>query len=118
VAEKNLRDPRLRPFLDRARIDCDLFAYKCPLSWGSLRRTGSSDVRYCYECSRNVTLVTSEAQLIQFASEGRCVAVIRSEELPDPATLSVHEFYEDDDDDDDDDYVMGEILMDDDSERT
>ena len=80
-----LFDPRLRPFLDRARIDCDrLFDFRCPKEWGELTRTQNPLQRFCTECHRTVHLAVNEEELRRLAEQRACVAVVRAEELPDP----------------------------------
>lgn len=75
--------PHIRPFIDRARIDCDkIFDYECPRKWGALEDTGSGTVRHCLECRQQVYLVTTPAELTERAERGECIAVILPEEIP------------------------------------
>ncbi len=83
-----LSDPRLIPFIDRARIDCEnMFEYRCPLYWGELDATGDEGVRHCNQCEHDVYLVTSEAELEERAERGECVAIVLPEELPAPEAV-------------------------------
>lgn len=83
-----LEDPRLRPYVDRARIDCDkLFEYACPMYWGGLRDLGVPTVRFCEQCRENVYFVSTDDELRDRAARGQCVAVMLEAELPDPSKV-------------------------------
>ncbi len=80
----DLQHPNLIPFVDRARIECGMFAFRCPEQWGALVRTDDPKKRFCGACQQNVHLVTTEAELQEKAKAKLCVAVVMAEELPDP----------------------------------
>lgn len=107
AVENDLGDIRYRPFLSRARIDCDLFQFKCPAQWGELGRTTDPKVRQCDVCNRGVHLVTNEEELIKHASLEHCVAVIRAEELPDVRDLPISYA---DEDEPSDRMVLGRLI--------
>ena len=80
-----LADRRLRPFLDRARIDCEyVLEYRCPLYWGDLRITGDPTTRFCDQCQQNVYMVTSETEFAERVARRECIAVVMADELPTP----------------------------------
>lgn len=80
----DLQHPNLVPFVDRARIECGMFAFRCPEQWGALEQTHDPKKRFCGTCQKDVHLVTNEADLREKAKAKLCVAVVMMEELPDP----------------------------------
>jgi hypothetical protein len=57
-----------------AKITNCEFSYKCPLEWVYLTQTDDDMVRYCTSCEKNVHFVTTQAELNEMASLGKCVA--------------------------------------------
>lgn len=51
------------------------FAFKCPKKWDELTRTSFDRVRHCSNCSRDVFLCTTDAELAESIKLDRCVAV-------------------------------------------
>ena len=79
-----LDDPRLRHFIDRARVDCDkLFEFACPMYWGGLQETDDPAVRHCDQCQQDVYFTSTAQELIERSSRGQCVAVMMESEVPD-----------------------------------
>jgi hypothetical protein len=54
-------------------IHCE-FEYSCPLNWGELKLTDNASVRYCDQCSKEVTLCTDDAQIDLAWEQGKCIA--------------------------------------------
>lgn len=97
VARKDVWNRKLAVFRERARVDCERINLDCPGSWGALRQLTStpsfSATINCPVCEREVVLCTREEDLILWASQGRCVAVLHEDELPDPSELPEEGLY-------------------------
>jgi hypothetical protein len=66
LVEKTQEQPLIR--------NC-LFAFRCHQQWKSLEHTSDPDVRYCHECSRQVLLCRSDAELRAALHANECVAI-------------------------------------------
>ena len=51
------------------------FAFRCHQQWQSLEHSPNPDVRYCQECSRQVVLCRSNAELRAALQANECVAI-------------------------------------------
>lgn len=51
------------------------FAFKCDKRWDDLTRTSFPQVRFCNECSRDVFLCATDAELAESVRLNRCVAI-------------------------------------------
>src|SRR5262245_37049576 len=50
------------------------FRFRCPESWDNLQATDRADVRFCLECREDVHYCETDAEMIQHAEVGHCVA--------------------------------------------
>ncbi|UTY59814.1 hypothetical protein [Massilia sp. erpn] len=55
--------------------------FKCPNEWANLDRTSFREVRFCTEFQSNVYFAQTQSDFEQFASEGKCIALIENESL-------------------------------------
>ena len=62
------------------------FAFRCHQKWETLEQTDDAGVRYCHECSCDVLLCETDAQLRAALLADACVAVSSGDS---PPSLSV-----------------------------
>lgn len=53
------------------------FAFRCHQRWEALEHTGNRRVRYCHECSQDVVLCRTDAELQTALQANYCVAIVR-----------------------------------------
>lgn len=54
----------------------EIFKFRCQLKWSQLYGKSPSDTeRYCDSCRQNVYLCDNEAELLEHAKQGHCVAI-------------------------------------------
>ncbi len=51
-----------------------VFRFQCQNSWDSLELTGRESIRYCSQCHEKVYYCETDAEMIQHAEAGHCVA--------------------------------------------
>jgi hypothetical protein len=56
------------------------FKFRCPKQWDDLARTADQTVRFCQECKENVYLTRTDAETLQRARAGQCVARLRPQD--------------------------------------
>jgi hypothetical protein len=56
----------------------------CPMAWERLESTAHKDVRHCAQCDRDVYFCRTDAETLEHARAGRCIARERpaASELP------------------------------------
>jgi len=56
------------------------FKFRCPKQWDDLVRTADQSTRFCKECKENVYLTRTDAETLQRARAGQCVARLRPQD--------------------------------------
>jgi hypothetical protein len=51
------------------------FKFKCPKDWEKLDQTDDLGIRYCSSCQKNVYFSKDEAMALDYAKQGKCVAI-------------------------------------------
>ena len=51
-----------------------VFRFQCPKSWDSLELTNRESIRHCSQCDEKVYYCETDAEMIQHAEAGHCVA--------------------------------------------
>jgi hypothetical protein len=70
---------------ERTIRNCErTFRKVCPRSWDDLESTDDNSVRHCSHCERNVFYCTTDAETINHAIAGHCIAreIPTTDELP------------------------------------
>ncbi len=52
------------------------FEFACPVKWEDMDATENPQQRFCQQCNKHVTEVSSEAQFNLIASQGGCASVV------------------------------------------
>lgn len=61
-------------------ITCKL-KFKCPNEWTELDLTPVPGIRFCTDCQSNVYFAATQSEFEQYASQGKCVALIEDESV-------------------------------------
>ena len=82
VMVDSIPDENLRAILGRMKKDSSAAqvrncrsAYKCSVRWSELLRTDQPGVRHCAQCSENVVLCNTIADIRRETQAGNCIAV-------------------------------------------
>jgi uncharacterized protein (TIGR02996 family) len=87
------------------------FEFPCPNRWADLQPTGSTGVRYCGDCQRDVHFCASRDEAEQHAVRGNCIAISSRVALQVEPEQDLPFLHRDEEPDcSEGDLVMGELL--------
>ncbi len=59
--------------MEEVKINNCWWGYKCSQTWNTLKKTLNPDIRFCYQCKKDVFKTGSEDELIENVELNRCM---------------------------------------------
>lgn len=69
--------------------NCQALIKSCPKKWEKLKLTSEESIRFCDQCSKEVTLVTSNEELDACQALGKCVAIASFEDFSNVIAMEI-----------------------------
>lgn len=64
--------------MEEDKISNCLWGYQCSQTWGSLKKTLNPNIRFCFQCRKDVFKTASENELIENVKLNRCIYFSKS----------------------------------------